>query len=160
MRRTSSASFSFRDSCSANSPSCVSRYLTSSFKPSRVWAACSSISLLNFSSRRLKKRNIKDLNLSDSCGHKSYHHCHGNISFCKRIWYKYVNQFLVQISQRNVVTVFERSMNLHEKPMQGSCTRNKTKINEVVMQEAILISITGMDRPGITASVTQVLAEF
>jgi len=28
------------------------------------------------------------------------------------------------------------------------------------MQEAILISITGMDRPGITASVTQVLAEF
>src|SRR6185503_16275215 len=76
MRRTSSASFSFRDSCSANSPSCVSRYLTSSFKPSRVWAACSSINLLNFSSRRLKKRNIKDLNLSDSCGHKSYHHCH------------------------------------------------------------------------------------
>ena len=28
------------------------------------------------------------------------------------------------------------------------------------MQEPILISITGMDRPGITASVTQVLAEF
>jgi phosphoserine phosphatase len=36
----------------------------------------------------------------------------------------------------------------------------ETKFNEVVMQEPILISITGMDRPGITASVTRVLAEF
>ena len=36
----------------------------------------------------------------------------------------------------------------------------KNETHEVVRYEPILISITGMDRPGITASVTQVLADF
>src|SRR4030095_5213278 len=31
---------------------------------------------------------------------------------------------------------------------------------EVILKEPILISITGMDRPGITATITQVLADF
>jgi phosphoserine phosphatase len=38
--------------------------------------------------------------------------------------------------------------------------RKKRQSNEVIMKEPILISISGMDRPGITASITAVLAEF